>query len=60
LETELSCENLRREQGTDSVIRRMVDLLTTSNPVADWSAVTEDELEVQALFAQRQALEVEV
>jgi hypothetical protein len=55
---ELSCENLRREQGTDSVIRRMVDLLTTSNPVADWTAVTEDELEVQALFAQRQALEV--
>jgi hypothetical protein len=58
VDSELSCENLRRQQGTESVIRRMVDLLTTSNPVADWTAVTEDELEVQALFAQRQVLEV--
>jgi hypothetical protein len=36
----------------------MVNMLTNNNPVADWTAVTEDKLEVQALFAQRQALKV--
>jgi hypothetical protein len=53
---ELSPECLERGQADDRVIQRVVSLLTDSSSTAAWSAA--DELEVQTLFAQRQALEV--
>ena len=54
---ELSRDSLRIEQNNDPVISRIMELLQTVDTV-DWSAVTEDNHETQALFAQRQTLEI--
>jgi hypothetical protein len=55
---ELSCECLTKESRRLTASFGIWWTLTNSTPAADWTAVTEDELEEQALFAQRQALEV--
>ena len=54
----ISIDRLRSEQLNDRVTSRVMELLTNSGTTADWSAVNEDVLEVQALFAQRQTLQI--
>jgi hypothetical protein len=54
---DLSRETLEREQGRDEAISRIIELPRIGDSI-DWSTVTEYDVETQALFAQRQTLEI--